>query len=166
MKPLLATLLLVLSTAANAGDWHVQVHGASLHLTPRNEVPWNETNDGFGIRYSWDSAWAVQAGHYRNDYTMPGFNFFTNYGVVDYTPIHRGEVHYGGFAGVESGHDDYTFKVMNGRPQVNVTKDGVISPVFGLMARWQGPVFNVGIRLTPQIANVPTALAIEGGFHF
>jgi hypothetical protein len=167
-KTILSLTLLAVASIASAGDFHVQVHVASVHATQRADVPWNESNDGFGLRYSLNDTWSVQAGHYRNEQTVPGvFNFFTNYGLVDYTPVHRGQFHFGGFAGVQSGYDEYDIKVGGPRPKVTVTQDSIISPTYGLMGRWQGDRFNVGLRLTaPQSAAGSLAIALEGGVRF
>lgn len=84
-----------------AADLHVQLHGASAHMSPRaNGLPWNERNWGGGVRAQLTPDWGVQAGTYQNS-----FNRVSKYAFVQYTPIDFGSVRAGAFAGYLSGYN-------------------------------------------------------------
>ena len=169
MKKIFFSLVLaIFASGAVADGFSFQIHGTSYHFKSRPGVQWDDQNDGFGFRYAFNNTYSVQAGHYRNSQTFPGsFNFFTNYGLIDYTPIHSGPFHFGGFAGIASGYDKYTYTMVNGRANVTVTQDGVLAPVAGLVARYQGKIFNIALRLLPPAGDDGSAvIALEAGFGF
>lgn len=146
-----------------AGSWSLQVHVASVQPTQRAGAPWNTSNDGFALRYAFNDTYALQAGHYRNEQTVQGYNFFANYVYGDYTPLHFGPVHVGAFAGVVSGYDDYC---LTGAKVAAMTEVGV-APKAGLVGRYQWRLFNATLRLNPALRHAgPASLSAEVGFSF
>lgn len=154
---------LLLATGAHAGDWGLQVHLTSFQVHERPLVPWNQGNDGFALRYAINDAVALQAGHYRNEHSMPGYNFFTNYGLAEYTPIQLGPWRLGGFAGLVSGDDKYTYGARNGRYVVTSFSDMGVQSMAGGMARITAGRLNLILRASTA---GPFGIAIEGGFTF
>jgi hypothetical protein len=170
MKRIIIALCLIsigafFTTKALAGEWGIVVHGASMHFNQREGVPWNQANDGFGLRYAIDKDVAVQIGHYRNSQTTPDFNFFTNYGIVDYTPFHFRRLSVGMFAGMASGYDDYNYWYWThetvAHTVTRITQERPIIPVGGLVLRAE---LNQVFSLTTRVA--PNLVAIEGGIQF
>lgn len=167
MKRVLIIMALLFSSAAHAGEWGLVIHGASYHFQQRNYIPYNQANDGFGLRYAFDDKWSAQAGHYRNSLSFPGYNFFSNYGIVEYMPYSfaGGNLRLGGFGGLVSGYDKYDFfvdpKDTSHLQKVVITQDGVIEVVGGLSARVKlMPHFDLTTRLGPGV------VAIEGTVTF
>lgn len=154
---------LLLATSAHAGTWGLQVHLTSVQLHERPLVPWNQGNDGFALRYSFSDAVALQAGHYRNEHSMPGYNFFTNYALAEYAPVQLGPWRLGAFAGAVSGDDKYTYGMRNGRCTVTSFTDVGVQPLAGGMARITSGRFNLTLRASTA---GPTGIALEGGFIF
>lgn len=146
-----------------ASPWSLQVHVASVQPTQRAGAPWNTSNDGFAVRYAFSDTYAVQAGHYRNEHTVQGYNFFANYVYGDYTPLHLGPVRLGVFAGVVSGYDDYC---LTGAKVTEMTEVG-LAPKAGLVGRYQWRLFNATLRLNPALRHAgPASLSAEFGFSF
>lgn len=156
-------LLTIVVTHANAGDWGLQVHVASAHVNQRAGVPWNESNDGFALRYVINDTTSVQASHFRNAQSMPGFNFFTNAVYLDTAPLMSGGWRAGGYVGAESGNDQYTYARSNGKFVVTSVKETGVEAVAGLLGRYQWDRFNVTARF--PITQEP-ALWLEAGFTF
>lgn len=148
---------------AQAGTWGLQVHVASMQPTQRAGAPWNTSNDGFAVRYAFNDTYALQLGHYRNEQTVQGFNFFANYLYGDYTPIRLGPVRLGAFAGVVSGYDSYTIR--NGKV-VELREVGLAAKA-GLVGRYTWRAMNATVRLNPALPNAgPASLSAEVGFDF
>lgn len=146
-----------------AGPWGLQVHVASVQPTQRAGAPWNGSNDGFAVRYAFDDTFALQAGHYRNEHTVQGYNFFANYAYGDYTPLHFGPVRLGVFAGAVSGYDDYCLT----GAKVAAMKEVGVAPKAGLVGRYQWRLFNGTLRLNPALRHAgPASLSAELGFSF
>lgn len=100
--------------------------------------PWNETNAGMGLRYTFSEQWSVQAGAYNNSTEKQ-----TVYALATWTPLQLGPVRAGLFAGVATG---YTV------------------PVIGGAAVELGPVT---VRVVPKVRNAtPLVVAVEVGVPF
>ena len=171
MKYVIA-IILAFCGVAHAGQWGIQVHLHSMHFADRAFEDWNEGTDGFALRYTVDNTWAVQAGHYRNEFTIRRYNFFTNYAGVDYTPLALGPLRFGGYGWLTSGYNDYTI-APNTPPTavqpalITSERDGGIRPAAGFVARLDYRKFNVLLRLHPDLpGNVPAALMTEVGYSF
>jgi len=172
MKRLIILIALLGAGIAHAGDWGLQVHLHSMHFEDRAYEDWNEDTDGFALRYSIDDTWAVQAGHYRNEFTIRRYNFFTNYVGVDYTPLSLGPVHFGGYGWMTSGYNDYTI-APNTPPTatqpalITSESDSGIRPVAGFVIRTDYRKINLLLRLHPDLpGGIPAALLTEAGIKF
>lgn len=151
------------TTPKHAGTWGLQVHVASFHPSQRAGAAWNESNDGFGLRYAFNDTYAAQLGHYRNEHTLPGFNLFTNYLYGDYTPLQHGPVRLGVFAGLVSGFDDCT--VRDGKV-VTLSEVGV-APKAGLVGRYQWRALSATLRASPAQKHAgPASVSAELGWTF
>lgn len=144
MKKFTMTITLaLLTTNTFAGELSLQLHGLSWHAEPRSNYarttkPWNETNAGLGLRYTFSQQWSVQAGAYNNSTEKQ-----TVYALATLTPLQMGPVRAGLFAGVATG---YTV------------------PVLGGAAVELGPVT---VRVVPKVRNAtPLVVAVEVGVPF
>ena len=172
MKRLLILISLLCAGLAHAGDWGLQVHLHSMHFEDRAYEDWHEDTDGFALRYTVNDTWAVQAGRYRNEFTIRRYNFFTNYVGVDYTPLSLGPVRFGGYGWLTSGYNDHTL-VPNTPPTasqpalVTSERNNGIRPAAGFVARLDFYRLNLLVRLHPDLpGNVPAALMTEIGIKF
>lgn len=162
-----AFVIAALCGGAQAGTWGLQVHGLSYSFAERQPAPWTSVNDGFALRYAFDASYSVQVGHYRNQQTVQGFNFFTNYGVLDYTPWQKGSLRGGLFAGAQSGFDGYLLQMKDGLPRITELQKYGVEPVIGLLARYQPGRFNVTLRFMPGTeSGLPATLMGEIGLSF
>lgn len=162
MKTIIAAILALSAAASHAGEWGLQVHGHSHHFNARAfDLPWNETNFGLAIRYSFDTDLSVQAGRYLNSYSLPGYDAYTNYAAVDYTPWHYKALSFGGYAGVGSGYDEPVFYMFAGKPQTSNGKPLIQRfeerPLLvsgGAVVRFDYSQFNITVRVNPAMAEV------------
>ena len=162
-----ALVLAAFCSCAQAGTWGLQVHGLSYSFSERHPAPWTEVNDGFALRYTYDETYSVQVGHYRNQQTVQGFNFFTNYGVLDYTPWQTGSLRWGLFAGVQSGFDGYLLQMKDGMPRITELQEYGVEPAIGLLARHQRGRINFTVRFMPGTeSGLPAMLMGECGLNF
>ena len=169
MKKILILVAWLLSAAlAHAGEWGIQVHVHSMHFADRIYEDWNEDTEGFALRYSYDKTYAVQAGHYRNEQTVRGYNFFANYVIGEYTPLSFGPLHFGVYGGLVSGYNDFTIAERGpGRGRITSETDSGVNPTGGLTVRWDVYRFNVLARLHPDLPHAgPASIATEVGFRF
>lgn len=168
-KTILAIAILGLATAANAGQWGLQVHVHSNHFADRAIEDWHEPTDGFALRYIVNKTWAVQAGHYRNEYTVvhASYNLFTNYAIVDYTAMRWKGLSAGLYGGVNSGYNDLTLADKGKGVEVTgETKTG-IAPFGGLMGRVELDRYNLTLRAQPDEPNSgPATIRFELGVVF
>lgn len=163
--------LLGLSREASAGTWGLQAHIHSNHFADRAHEDWTESTDGFAVRYEWDEVWAAQAGHYRNEFSVRSYNFFTNYAGIDWTPWRVGPMHFGGYGRLTSGYDAHVLAPNPGdmaHPSTVVAARGQgLLPEAGLVARLDVRNFNLIVRLRPDSPGmVPSALMTEIGWSF
>jgi len=162
-----AFIIAALCGGAQAGTWGVQVHGLSYTFTERQPADWTTVNDGFALRYAFDDTYSAQLGHYRNQQTVQGFNFFTNYGVLDYTPWQAAVLRWGLFAGAQSGFDGYLLQMKDGLPRVMELQKYGVEPLIGLLARYRPGRINVTLRLMPGTqSGLPATLMGEFGVNF
>ena len=99
---------------------HLIIHGLSWHSrsTTSDGQPYREANPGYGLRAELGElapSISLQAGRYLNSY-----NRQSTYALADWTPLSRGPIQAGAFAGV-----------VNGYP----LGDGRLMPAAGLVAR-------------------------------
>lgn len=162
-----ALVIASLCSCAQAGTWGLQVHGLSYSFAERQPAPWTTVNDGFALRYAFDDTYSAQVGHYRNQQTVQGFNFFTNYGVLDYTPWQTGSLRWGLFAGVQSGFDGYLLQLKDGMPRITELYEHGVEPAIGLLARHQRGHINITVRFMPGTeSGLPATLMGEFGVNF
>jgi hypothetical protein len=155
MKSIIVAILAFVAAASHAGEWGLQVHGHSHHFNARAfDLPWNETNFGLAIRYSFDTDLSVQAGRYLNSYSLPGYDAYTNYAAVDYTPWHYKALSFGGYAGIGNGYDEPYYYIVNGRADVVRVKEQPISASGGAIVRFDYSRFNITVRVNPAMAEV------------
>ena len=168
MKYIIAVILLFATSCfAAEGDWHLQVHGfGTKHFSARNDGRWEENNIGLGVRYEMSNKMSAQIGRYKNSNSIDNTSFYTTYGVVDYTPFAVGKISVGAFGGIASGYDEYETRYVNGQKTLVITKEQII-PVAGLLARWQGDIFNLTTRFAPKVNDTGSAvLSLEIGIKF
>lgn len=124
MKRLFIAIAVLASMSAQAEGLipdALVVHGASLHSKPRpSGKAWNEVNYGLAAVWNVGEDTSLQAGAYKDSVFKP-----TAYVLVNYMPIHLGDMQLGGFVGAK-----VSDKVM---------------PVIGLSASYK----HVVLRLAP-----------------
>lgn len=152
MKKILVAFILsnfIIPSVVLAGNWDLQLHGLSYHFSNRTVGDWEQFNRGVGIRYEFNDTWSLQAGQYKNSDSTPAHAIYTNYGLIDVTPFQADQFHFGGFVGMGSRYE-------NG-----------VRALGGLIARWQGDIFNVTTRLAPKVNDSGSVvLAFEVGMRF
>ena len=86
--------------------------GLSHHIVERTNPPYNEINNGVGLRLNLDNDVSVQGGFFDNSY-----NKQSNYAIIDYSPYKLlkqndcGSIDVGGFLGAATGYEAYTVPV-------------------------------------------------------
>ena len=162
--------LMLWVTPAHAGEWSAQYHFLSNHFADRGYEDWNETTEGFALRYRLDDTWAVQGGRYHNEFSVRSHAFNTDYIGVDYTPWHYGHFSFGGYGWATHGYEAH---VLAGGgtaaypSTVVASRDQGLLPAAGLLMRVEYGRFNYTLRAHTNLPGaVPAAVMSEVGWRF
>ena len=140
-------ILVITLNAAQAQEWHLQIHGLSYHQkrTQVDHTKWNELNYGIGVRYQVTKSTDIQLGVFRNSQYNNSV-----YAITTWLPLEiTNSVRIGVFAGTANGYS---------------LNNGNFIPVGGIATRWQGERFSVTSRFLPKTDNTQTSvIAFELG---
>lgn len=149
---------------AGAAEWHVALHGASLHfgsIAPQHAARagmcgsaeacaaarYRAANPGLGLRWQHSPTLGLQAGIYRNSYART-----SRYAGLDWTPLALApRLRAGLFVGAT---DNYPYRGF------------AVVPLGGALLRWQADRASAALRLLPPVDGVAKgAAAIELGWR-
>ena len=166
MKSILVALAM-LPALASAADFELGLHGASWHAEKRLEGKWNQQNVGLYARAYLSDDTSVELGRYKNSDSLPGQPVWTNYAIAQYTPLEGLGARFGGFAGVGTGYNGYSYLLQGTTVHmVNVQQRTIIvgggMAVIPVTGQW-----SVTARLIPKVsANGSWVVGGSIGYRF